>query len=385
MSAASEFIATTSVSSSLQEQRIAIVGGGLGGLCAALCFRARGAEVCVYEAAAAFGEVGAGIQVSPNGLRILRALGLDPNGAVRSRGLALHDDQGRQVAILPNSDAREIRLFHRADLLALLEGGARDQGVRFEFNARLSPNHAPEADLVVAADGVKSAFRGFVAPDQDKPIYSGQTAWRALVEAPEPVGDAGVNVYMGAGQHIVVYPLRDGRFVNIMAGEDTTNAAPEGWQEAAPRKLLQERFAQFGGPVPALLERAKKVHRWGLYRHSLPASWSEGRVVLLGDAAHAMLPYLAQGACMAFEDAYVLAKCWDEFDDPDAALGAYERLRAPRVARVMREAQANATRFHHSNPLARVIGYTGLRAASALAPGLISRRFDWLYNYRATA
>ncbi|MEM6586321.1 MAG: FAD-dependent monooxygenase [Pseudomonadota bacterium] len=370
---------------SLSEEHVAVIGGGLGGLCDALCMSARGARVTVYEAAEAFTEVGAGIQVSSNGLKVLRALGLDPSGGVASRGLTLNDNRGRRVAILPNDARREVRLFHRADLLALLAKGCRERGVEIRFGARVGPEAAPEANLIIAADGVKSAFRAAVDPDLAAPKFTGQIAWRALVKVPTPVGEAGVNLYMGAGQHVVVYPLRGGKFINVVAAEDTDERAAEGWQVAASRADLQARFAQFGGPVPALLAAAEHVHHWGLFAHRLPTRWSEGRVVLLGDAAHAMLPYLAQGACAAFEDAYILAREWAGSDDPDEALGRYESLRAPRVARVTAEAQANARRFHHANPVARFIGYTGMRAASAFAPGLLARRFDWLYQYDATA
>ena len=369
---------------SLEKSKIAVVGGGLGGLCAALAFRRRGAAVTVYEVAPAFTEVGAGIQVSSNGLRILRALGLNPGGAYRSKGTVLHDHFGKRVAILPNGAGREVRLFHRADLLSLLEDGCRAAGVEMRLDARTSPDSPPDADLVVAADGVKSVFRGIVAPDLATPQFSGQAAWRAIVRPSRPVSDAGVNVYMGPGAHVVVYPMRGGELINVVAGEDTSQASGEGWMMEVPHADMVERFAGFAGPAQEMIARASQVHRWGLYHHELPRRWSSGNIVLLGDAAHAMLPYLGQGACMAFEDALILAACWARFSDMDEALGAYERLRAPRVARVMKEVRANATRFHHGNPFARVIGHTGLRAVSSLAPGLIARRFDWLYDYDAT-
>lgn len=356
----------------------------MGGLCAALAFRKLGATVTVYEAADAFTEVGAGIQVSSNGLRVLRALGVEVVGAYRSKGMVLHDHLGRRVAILPNNETREVRLFHRAELLALLEAACREAGVALRLGARVSAVAPPEADLVVAADGVKSVFRGLVAPELAAPVFSGQAAWRATVVPPNPVKEAGVSVYMGAGAHVVVYPMRGGELINLVAGEDTSAVDSEGWMQEVPQAAMIERFSSFGGPVGELISRAEKVHRWGLYNHALPRRWSAGNVVLLGDAVHAMLPYLAQGACMAFEDAYALAQCWAKYDDPDAALGAYERLRAPRVARVMQEVRANATRFHHGNPVARMIGHGGLRAVSTLAPGLIARRFDWLYNYDVT-
>lgn len=371
--------------SSLEDQHIAVIGGGLGGLCAALCFRRLGAEVVVFEAAANFGEVGAGIQLSSNGLRVLRALGLDPGSELLSKGLTLNDHFGRRVAILPNGPRREVRLFHRADLMALLEHGVRQAGVEIRLGEEVSPENVPQADLVIAADGVRSKFRAMVSPETAKPEFTGQSAWRALVEPPKPIIEAGVNVYMGPGRHVVLYPVRGGRLLNLVAGEDTAEELAEGWRQGVPREALQERFADFAGPIPELLQRVTKVHRWGLYNHSLPRRWSNGNVVLLGDAAHAMLPYLAQGACAAFEDAYALSRAWANFKDVDEALGEYEKTRAPRVSRVMKEARANATRFHHSNTVARIFGHAALRAASRIAPGAIARRFDWLYDFDPTA
>ena len=338
----------------------------------------------VYEQAPSFEEVGAGIQVASNGLRVLRTLGLDPSTAFEGEGTTLHDHIGRRVAVLPNSSGREVRLFHRAELLSLLETGCRSAGIRLKLGTRITPETAPEADLIIAADGVKSAFRAHVAPDLAAPEFSGQAAWRALVQPPKPITRAGVSVYMGPGAHVVVYPIQQGELINVVAGEDTAERGAEGWQQEVSQADMAARLSAFGGPVAELLARAEKVHLWGLFNHQLPPRWSEGNVVLLGDAAHAMLPYMAQGACMAFEDAWALAASWEKYDDPDEALGAYESLRAPRVARVMKAVRANATRFHHSNTAARFVGHTGLRAVSTLAPGLIARQFDWLYNYDVT-
>ncbi|MEM6276720.1 MAG: FAD-dependent monooxygenase [Pseudomonadota bacterium] len=368
----------------LTSQRIAVIGGGLGGLCAALCCARHGATVEVFEKAPAFGEVGAGIQVASNGLRVLRYLGLDTSAAFQAAGTTLHDHWGRRVAVLPNGHGREVRLFHRAELLKLLEDGCRTAGVKLTLGTEVTPGTALDADLIIAADGVKSSFRAQVAPNVAAPVFSGQAAWRALVTPPEPIKDAGVSVYMGPGAHVVVYPIQQGRLINLVAGEDTDALTAEGWRSEVPRAEMVNRFAAFEGPVSELVSRAERVHRWGLFHHTLPRSWSEGNVVLLGDAVHAMLPYLGQGACMAFEDACILAACWSRHSSPDEALGAYEHLRVPRVARVMKAVRANATRFHHGNPVARLIGHTGLRAVSNLAPGLIARQFDWLYDYDAT-
>ncbi|MEM1234822.1 MAG: FAD-dependent monooxygenase, partial [Pseudomonadota bacterium] len=304
--------------------------------------------------------------------------------AFQAAGTTLHDHWGRRVAVLPNGPRREVRLFHRAELLRLLEDGCRAAGVTLKLGACVTPDSPPDADLIVAADGVKSAFRGRVAPDVAAPVFSGQAAWRAVVTPPQPIRQAGVSVYMGPGAHVVVYPIQGGRLINVVAGEDTSAPTGEGWRREVPRAEMEARFASFEGPVADLVARAERVHRWGLFHHTLPRRWSAGNVVLLGDAVHAMLPYLGQGACMAFEDAWTLAACWERFKDVDEALGEYEKRRAPRVARVMKTVRANATRFHHGNPVARVIGHTGLRALSTLAPGLISRQFDWLYDYDVT-
>ncbi len=368
----------------LKNKKITVIGAGLGGLCAALAFARRGAAVHVFENANELAEVGAGIQVSANGLRVLKALGIDASlCGYASKGLTLNDHHGRRVAILPNQN-REVRLFHRADLLELLSNACSGAGVRVSLGQHITPQNLPEADLIVAADGVNSEFRALVQPTAAQPHFSGQVAWRALVAVPEPIHEGGVNVYMGPGRHVVLYPLRGGSVLNIVAVEDTKSIASEGWTQSVVSSELRDRFSDFGGPLPALFERVTSVNRWGLYHHPVPRPWSEGNTVLLGDAAHPMLPFLAQGASMAFEDAWVLVSCLDADADLDTALGGYERLRAPRVARVMKEARANATRFHHSNPVTRFLGHNALKGVSRFAPDLMARRFDWIYGADVT-
>ncbi|MEM1301572.1 MAG: FAD-dependent monooxygenase [Pseudomonadota bacterium] len=365
---------------------VAVIGGGVGGLCAALCFAKRGARVLVYERALELAEVGAGIQVSENGMRVLRALDLQTRArdlSFASKGLTLNNAHGRRVTILPNGPTRETRLFHRADLVELLSEACAEADVEILFGQRITPDNRPDADVVIAADGVKSHFRSWVTGDDRAAAFTGQVAWRALVPTPELIKEGGVNLYMGPGQHIVVYPLRNGTLLNIVAVEETDDWHDEGWSQPASAADLQSCFAGFRGTVENLLPHVTEVYRWGLFAHRVPPVWYHENVVLLGDAAHAMLPFLAQGAVMAIEDAWVLASSIDAHGLKDG-LQAYSTTRAPRVERVMKEAAANAHRFHIRNPVAAHAAQFGLGMAGRLAPGVFHKRYSWLYDHDVT-
>lgn len=372
---------------SVQGMDVAVIGGGVGGLCAALCFARRGANVRVYERATELSEVGAGIQVSANGMRVLHALGLTEQArhfGFESKGLTLNAVTGRRVAILPNGPTRETRLFHRADMITLLSDACAEAGVEVLLGENISPENRPCADLIVAADGVKSAFRPWVTGDERAAQFTGQVAWRALVPTPEPITEGGVNLYMGPGRHVVVYPLRAGRLLNIVAVEETPTWNDEGWHNAASPADLSARFDVFGGAVARLLPHVTDVFRWGLFGHRVPQTWVRENVVLLGDSAHAMLPFLAQGAVMAIEDAWVLAQFVDKHRGT-AGLVGYEAVRKERVARVMKEAAANAHRFHIRNPVAARAAQMALGLGGRLAPGVFHGRYSWLYDHDVTA
>jgi len=366
---------------------VAVVGGGVGGLSAALCFARRGAQVRVYERAPELAEVGAGIQVSANGMRVLHALGLrEParSFGFASKGLTLNASNGRRIAILPNGPKRESRLFHRVDMITLLADACEAAGVDLHLGQDIGPQNRPDADLVIAADGVKSAFRPWVTGDERVAAFTGQVAWRALVPTPEPIPEGGVNLYMGPGKHVVVYPLRNGTLLNIVAVEETDTWNDEGWFHSASPTDMQACFQGFGGAVERLLPHVKDVFRWGLFGHKVPRSWTHENVALLGDSAHAMLPFLAQGAVMALEDSWVLADCVDAAGVADG-LVRYEALRRDRVDRVMKEAAANAGRFHIRNPLAARAAQFGLSLGGRLAPGVFYNRYNWLYDHDVTA
>lgn len=380
-----------------------VVGAGIAGLSAATALARRGARVRVVEQAPALGEVGAGLQISPNGTAVLDALGLGPllaRHAMAGEGAILREGRGggrllRLDIAAPAAAGQRGWLFHRADLVALLAEGARAAGVVIEPGRRVravDPGARPEvafaggtrvaADLVVGADGLHSAVRAALGP-APAARFTGQVAWRALIPG-EPGAPAVAEVFLGPGRHLVSYPLRGGRLRNIVAVEERAAWAAEGWHHRDDPAALRRAFRHFGGPVPRWLAAVSEVHLWGLFRHPVAQCWGAGGVAILGDAAHPTLPFLAQGACMALEDAWVLSHALATAPDREAGLAAYQRAREGRVRRVVAAASANARAYHLRGPL-RIAGHLGLRLADRLAPAALRERFDWLYGHDVAA
>jgi salicylate hydroxylase len=267
---------------------------------------------------------------------------------------------------------------HRARLIEVLEAGAREAGVRVLTGSRVEPP-GPET-LTVGADGLHSWVRADLNGHAD-PFFTGQVAWRALV--PDPGAAPEVQVFMGPGRHLVSYPLGQG-LRNIVAVEERSDWAAEGWHHLDEPDNLRRAFREFAPEVRGWLDRIEQVHLWGLFRHPVAGSWQDGRRAILGDAAHPTLPFLAQGANMALEDAWVLADCLDRHDDRADALAAYQSRRRDRVVRVIDAASANARNYHLSSPVVRTAAHTALRLGGALFPAQALRRFDWLYAYDVT-
>jgi salicylate hydroxylase len=288
--------------------------------------------------------------------------------------------------------------LHRADLLQVLAAGAAGAGVEINLGTaidevvlqatgtRLRDAAGAEtaAEVVVAADGVRSGLRG--AHFTGAPArFTGQVAWRGLVAAaglPERLRAPVARVTMGPGRHLVTYPLRGGRLVNFVAVEERADWTAEGWMTPDDPENLRRAFAGWKD-AEALLARVESCHLWGLFDHAPLARWVSGRLALLGDACHPMLPFLAQGATMALEDAWVLADALDQAPDPERGLAAYAAARLPRVTRIQRAA-ARSGRLYHLRPGARELAHAGLAAASALAPGLLAGRFYWLFGEDVT-
>jgi salicylate hydroxylase len=275
-------------------------------------------------------------------------------------------------------------------LVSALLDAAQAAGVVVELAqtaVKLRPGKTPEvlfddgelreASLVVCADGLHSIGRQAIdGPSEAR--FTGQVAWRAMVPAEgiDPVA----TVSMGPGRHVVSYPLRGGRLLNLVAVEERETWAEEGWHHQADPDRLRHSFSDFGGAVGEALRRVETVHLWGLFRHPVADTWQKGNAVLLGDAAHPTLPFMAQGANMALEDALVLA---DVIAQGEPLVG-YQERRKGRTRRIVEAASRNAWKYHLRQGPIRWAAHRALGLGSALAPDLMLRQFDWLYRYDVT-
>lgn len=387
----------------LARRKIVIIGAGIGGLAAALALKARGADVTVLEQSESISEVGAGLQISPNGVAVLRALGLEPGlmaTSVRGQAVVLRDYRaGREVLRLDLAGLAPDQPYyfvHRADLIDLLADAARAAGVQVRLLQRvaraeqgeparvyLDTGALVEADLVIGADGLHSRTRAALNGEEN-PFFTGQVAWRAVVPNTEGL-PAEAQVYMGPGGHLVCYPLRGGELVNIVAIQERRQWAAEGWHHTDNPDNLRAAFSHYGGMVPDLLGRVETVGLWGLFRHPVAEHWQGGNLAILGDAAHPTLPFMAQGANMALEDAWVLAAILAATSDQAEALSRYQELRRDRASKVIAAANKNAVNYHLRFPPLRAAAHLGLSLAGRLAPERMLRRFDWIYGHDVTA
>lgn len=386
----------------LTGQPITILGAGIAGLATSIALARQGADVRILEQSPQIAEVGAGLQISPNGLAVLDALGLGARmrqTGLRAEAVTLRDyRRGRQVLRLDlarHAPDQTFLLLHRADLIDVLAEAAREAGVAIELGrqvvsvtqtgqgARLA--HADgsnsTAPLVIGADGLHSRLR--VALNGDKPpFFTGQVAWRAIVPAWQ-VTRPEVTVHMAPGRHVVTYPLRAGSLINIVAVEEREAWAMEGWSLPGNPDDLRRAFHGFEPRIADLLARVEAVSLWGLHRHPVAERWHGTCTALVGDAAHPTLPFLAQGANMALEDAWVLADCLATLPR-EGALPAYQKRRRDRAARVIEAANANARNYHLRGPVIRRAAHAALRLGGLVAPARMLRRFDWIYRYDPT-
>jgi salicylate hydroxylase len=387
-------------------REVAVLGAGVAGLTVARALALRGARVTVYEQAERLAEVGAGLQVTPNGAAVLRALGLGERLAaagMASAGVELRDgrDGGLVARLGARGEAGGYRFVHRADLIDLLTDGARAAGVQLRLMQRITEARpGPDglrlitaqgseiaAGLVIGADGLHSVVRAAL-DGAARPAFTGQVAWRATI--PETPGAPPVaEVHMGPGRHLVTYPLRGGTLRNLVAVEERRAWVEESWSLRDDPPALAFAFEGFGPRVRDWIGRVETVWLWGLFRHPVASRWfwtgpEDTGAAILGDAAHPTLPFLAQGANMALEDAWVLAAALAGHNTVAAGLAAYQQARAARAARIVSAASRNAWAFHLRGPV-RDVAHLGLRVLGAAAPGALSARFDWLYGHDVTA
>ncbi len=376
--------------------KFGIVGAGIGGLAAAIALRKKGAEVSVFEQAPEIAEVGAGLQISANGLAVLRALdviGNSPKLGQRSYGTILRDyKSGRFISRIGEPAAGPTYYYHRADLITLLHETAMAAGVNIRLNSKVCDIHqnADNAELqlgngevlpfdcAVAADGGRSAIRPILNGEEILG-FTNQVAWRATIPWDRVSKLPKAHLTMGSGRHVVTYPLRDQSLLNIVAIEERSDWQDEGWRLKGDPEDLRARFSDFGGKMHDVLQEVQETFLWALFLRPVARKWQNGRIALLGDAAHPTLPFMAQGACLALEDAWILTRSFEAASLP-AALAAYETTRAGRARKVVDAASANARNFHLRGP-ARIAAQMALTAFG----GRLRRRYEWIYDYDATA
>lgn len=383
--------------------RIAIIGAGIGGLTAALALRQAGFDVTVFEQAPELTEVGGGINMSPNALKILHRLGLAAGlDRVGVRPLTWYHrrwEDGRVLTRVPLNPRCEAAYgaphltLHRRDLLDVIASGLpgdrihlghrlagfeqRDDGVDvwFENGARVT------TDILVGADGIHSAVRSRLFGDE-APLFAGCVAFRSLVPV-ERIADLGLEVasqsWVGPGGHFVHYFVSGGRLLNFVGWSDNEVWSREDWTDEATVERAQGAFAGWHPRVGRIIGAAETAFIWALFDRDPLPRWSLGRVTLLGDACHPMYPFMAQGAAQAVEDGAALAACLSAGGDVPAALRRYEQVRLPRVSQLQAMSRANKRLFHMPDGPEQ----QARDAAWAEGPGAGADPMAWLFGHDA--
>jgi salicylate hydroxylase len=383
---------------------VVIVGGGIGGLTAAACLTQAGFRVQLFEQARQFGEVGAGVQLGPNATRVLQRLGLgDSLEEVGFRPEAVRLLRWEDSSVLteqPLAAAAEREFgspyytLYRPDLVDLLAAelppgvvrlGAGVTGIDATNDGRpvvqLADGSAQVADVVIGADGTHSAIRGATVGDVAA-RFSGMAAYRALVphDRVRSAEAAGVRNWLGPHQHLVAYPVgRDARYVNLVCVVPEPSWRTEAWNAPGSVTDLRDHFIGWSTELTTLLDAVEEpVFKWALYDREPLARWSTARTTLLGDACHPMLPFLAQGAGQAIEDAAALTRCLSETPtDVPTALARYETARRAHTARIQRMSWGNNTFYHLSDGPEQIARDTALQAGTA-GSGLAT--LGWIYG-----
>ena len=401
---------TSTTCANARPPKVIICGAGIGGLCSALALNRLGWQVQLLEQAEQLEDVGAGIQLSPNACDVLRSLGLlDALLAKAFQPEALEmrlGRSGRQVFSIELQQQAKQRWsapylhVHRADLSQVLHDALQAEQPEALLLGRAAHSYSQSADsvqvqltdgneysgdLLIGADGIHSSIREQMhGPSAAR--FTGHLAWRAVVpmanlrHPPPPTAC----VWTGPGRHAVTYRLCQGELANFVGVVESKTWRKESWLELGSRDEALKDFAGWHPCITELIEKADAHFRWALFDRPVLSHWQDGRVALLGDACHPMLPFMAQGAAMAIEDAWVLAVCLSHAKDQNSsainqALTRYQQLRLPRCTKVQRASRANARVFHRRAP-----AYLPLWLLARLQPNFFHARQDWLYRYQAS-
>jgi salicylate hydroxylase len=391
-------------------ERVAIVGGGIGGLAAALALLRRGIDVDVYEQAPELRELGAGVQISANGTRVLHALGLA--------------DALAKVQVIPAG--KEIRLWstgqawklfdlgvhsverygfpyitiHRGDLHEVIAAGVRREksdaihlghkcielsqaGDRVEL--RFETAEPVTARLVIGADGVHSVVRGCLF-GADAPEFAGVVAWRGVVpmeQVPPSISRTIGTNWVGPGGHVVHYPLRTGKLLNFVGHVERSDWTIESWTMRGTTEELASDYRGWHADIHAMIRNIDVPYKFAVKHRPPMEAWSKGRCTLLGDACHSMVPFLAQGAVMALEDGLVLARCLESYGrDHETAIARYEAARRERANKVVLGSWETGKRFHNQTMADAAQAETYV--AREWQEDRITERYEWLFVYDAT-
>ena len=382
--------------------KVLIAGGGIGGLTAALCLQKVGHEVQVFEQASAFSQIGAGLQCGANALKVLDYLGL--LSALKAVSVAplradfRHYKTGGTLHSINFGGEYAKRYgapyfhIHRADLHQILSDQLIKQDRQsIQFNSAASgytetadkvtlnfiDGRSIDGDCLVACDGIRSVLRQQLLGNT-KVNFTGNVAWRGIVAAerlPKGFMDKVVSNFVGPRKHMVIYYLRQQQLVNFVGVVEDSEWRNESWTECAPWQQLKQDFDGWHPAVQTLIDAVDKqqCYRWALYDHKPFASWSSQRVTLLGDAAHATLPFMAAGAAMAIEDARILQRALDQTNDVAKGLALYQHHRYQRTAKVQLMSAKLGRIYHLSNSALQKTAFMGLKVfgkkSQAFLPG----------------
>ena len=378
--------------------RIAIVGGGLAGLATANALNTFGIKAEVFEAAPELREIGASVNASPQAVKALQAIGVgDQIAAVGYRSPGVYTRNMQTGEFLEFSDrfknaeqyGAPYYSFHRADLLDALASGLDRSAIHLghtlagleEQSDRIILSFANgtrvETEFLIGADGVKSVVRQALY-GADNPTYTGQMVWRALLDASKVPSEVlepyGHTQWVGPGCHFIGYYIRGGKLVNIVTQQDTDQWVEEGWSTRGDPEEMRRSFPSPEPRLARLLSVIDQCSKWGLFTRPITGNWGRGRIQLIGDAAHAMLPSAGQGACQAFEDSYILGRWLKECRDPVEAFANFRNIRIPRVHGVQRLSLANKG-FKHMRDSAKQ------KEAIESGQGSVRGQVDWVWRY----